>query len=341
MKGKKVSVIVPIYNAEKYLNKCINSIINQTYKTIEIILIDDESIDNSPQICDEYSKKDKRIKVIHKKNGGVSSARNEGLKTCTGDYILFIDSDDYIEPNCIEECLNKIEKYNLDIIKFGFIKELNIYKKKNNFTVKTNTLIEKKDYNDLIYKYILTSPDFCNIWNSIIKSDICKKINFDINLTMGEDFLYFVECVTKSNNIYFLDKHLYHYIINNNSITHKFDTKQNIEKLKSGITANIKIQKLINQNDYPIKEDYKTQNSNTITSNIHHAIKHTNYKKFCYYIKEINKDNFLNKYLIDTSDKLSKQILSLLKLKRINFYIIKIIFSIKETMKSLIGKLNK
>lgn len=340
MKSKKISIIVPIYNAQKYLKKCINSLINQSYKNLEIILIDDESTDNSPKICDEYSKKDKRIKVIHKLNGGVSSSRNEGLKNTTGDYILFVDADDYIEPNCIEECLNIIEKYHPDIIKFGFTKELNLYKKKNTFTVKTNTLIEEKNYNNLIYKYILTTPDFCNIWNSIIKKEICIQNQFDTNLTLGEDYLYFIKCLTKSKRIYFLDKHLYHYVINNNSITHKFNIKQNIEKLKNGITANIKIQKLINDNGYTIKKDYRIQNANTITANIDHAVKHSNYKKFCYYIQEIKKDKFLNKYLIDTKDTLPKHIINLLNTKKIDFYITKIIFSIKKIIKSLIEKIS-
>ena len=96
---KKVSVIVPIYNAEKYLNKCLESIIGQTYKNLEIILVDDGSSDNSPIICDAWAQIDSRIRVIHKKNGGVSSARNAGIDLAQGDYIGFVDADDWIEPN--------------------------------------------------------------------------------------------------------------------------------------------------------------------------------------------------------------------------------------------------
>ena len=92
----KVSIVVPIYNVEKYLEQCVDSIINQTLKEIEIILVDDGSPDNCPQMCDEYAKKDSRIKVVHKKNGGLSSARNAGIEVATGDYIGFVDSDDYI-----------------------------------------------------------------------------------------------------------------------------------------------------------------------------------------------------------------------------------------------------
>ena len=91
-----ISVIVPIYNVEKYLDKCVDSIINQTYKNLEIILVDDGSPDNCPQMCDDYAKKDSRIRVVHKENGGLSDARNAGMKVATGEYVSFIDSDDYI-----------------------------------------------------------------------------------------------------------------------------------------------------------------------------------------------------------------------------------------------------
>ena len=94
-----VSVIVPVYKVEKYLDKCIESIVGQTYENLEIILVDDGSPDNCPTMCDEWAQKDSRIKVIHKENGGLSSARNAGLDACTGDYIGFVDSDDWIEPD--------------------------------------------------------------------------------------------------------------------------------------------------------------------------------------------------------------------------------------------------
>ena len=103
-----VSVIVPVYQVEKYLDKCVKSIVAQSYKNLEIILVDDGSPDNCPAMCDEWTKKDSRIKVIHKQNGGLSSARNAGLDACTGEYIYFLDSDDYIAENCIEMLFNTI-----------------------------------------------------------------------------------------------------------------------------------------------------------------------------------------------------------------------------------------
>lgn len=113
----KISVIVPVYNVEDYLEECINSILGQTYKNLEIILVDDGSTDNSSKICDIYEKKDKRIKVIHKENGGLSSARNEGLKYRTGEYISFVDSDDFIDKTMYEKLYSAIKKYDADVVR--------------------------------------------------------------------------------------------------------------------------------------------------------------------------------------------------------------------------------
>ena len=110
-----ITVIVPVYKVEKYIRKCIESIINQTYKNIEIILVDDGSPDDCGKICDEYAKKDNRIKAIHKENGGLSDARNKALDLTNGKYVIFVDSDDYIEKNAIEYLYQLMQKYNTDI----------------------------------------------------------------------------------------------------------------------------------------------------------------------------------------------------------------------------------
>ena len=115
-----VSVIIPVYNVEKYLPKCLDSVINQTYKNLEIILVDDGSPDNSGKICDEYAEKDSRIKVIHKENGGVSSARNVGIKQAKGQYLLFVDSDDYIKDGYFDAVRGAALKYQCDIIQIGY-----------------------------------------------------------------------------------------------------------------------------------------------------------------------------------------------------------------------------
>lgn len=120
---KKLSVIVPVYNVEAYLRQCIDSIVGQTYRDLEIILVNDGSTDRSGDICDEYVARDPRIKVLHKANGGLSSARNAGMDVMTGDYVLFVDSDDWLDPNACEELMLQLVEHDADAIHFGFIKE--------------------------------------------------------------------------------------------------------------------------------------------------------------------------------------------------------------------------
>ena len=117
----KISIIVPVYKVEQYLPKCINSILAQTYQYWELLLIDDGSPDNSGKICDEFAQKDERIRIFHKKNGGVSSARNLGLDYAEGDYVMFVDSDDWLSNDCLRVCVHEVEANKLDALQFGFI----------------------------------------------------------------------------------------------------------------------------------------------------------------------------------------------------------------------------
>ena len=116
------SVIIPIYKVEKYLNRCIDSVLNQSYKDLEVILVDDGSPDKCPEICDEYAKKDKRVKVIHKENGGASDARNYGIKAASGEYLMFLDSDDYWEgTECLKNIVEKLKKNKVDVLVHGCV----------------------------------------------------------------------------------------------------------------------------------------------------------------------------------------------------------------------------
>lgn len=121
MEKERISVIVAVYNVEKYLSKCIESILNQTYKNLEIILIDDGSSDKSGDICDSYAKQDSRIKVIHRENKGIAYTRNEGLDTAKGDYITFVDSDDYIHPQMYELMMRKLREQNADVVACDYL----------------------------------------------------------------------------------------------------------------------------------------------------------------------------------------------------------------------------
>ena len=158
---KLISVIVPVYNTEKYLEKCVMSILNQTYKNLEIILIDDGSTDNSPQICDSLAEKDNRITVIHQPNGGVSSARNTGLDNTHGDYIMFVDSDDYIAPNMIEFLSENIGDTDIAMCGYNSVDENGNLSPQENVTVADGIISIDTFWN---YFYTDTRIYYVTLW---------------------------------------------------------------------------------------------------------------------------------------------------------------------------------
>lgn len=139
---KLVSVVIPVYNVENYLNDCVKSVVNQTYQNLEIILVDDGSTDSSPQMCDQYAKQDNRIKVIHQENSGVAIARNVGIKNASGSYLYFLDSDDYLVPNAIQIMYDTIEKEKSEIVFF----EAETFKDDQKKELKMLTYIRNKNY---------------------------------------------------------------------------------------------------------------------------------------------------------------------------------------------------
>ena len=206
-----ISIIVPVYNVEKYLEKCIDSILNQSYQNLEIILIDDGSTDNSGSICDEYKKKDKRVQVIHQKNQGQSSARNAGLNIAKGSYIGFVDSDDYVEPDYLEQLLNNFKKYNtVPICGFIYHDEVNHCKPVKYSWSGGEEKVSLGDAFKLNAELYLTA-----LWNKLFDMQIIEKfyIRFDENLSMGEDLRFSVEYFEKSDTefVYAFSAHLYHY----------------------------------------------------------------------------------------------------------------------------------
>ncbi len=170
-----ISIIVPVYNVEKFLPQCIESIINQTYKNLEIILVDDGSTDSSFKICNEYANKDSRIKVIQKTNGGLSDARNKGMEICTGDYIGFVDSDDYIGKEMYEILYNDIKKYNADISICEFKA---CFDDSINFDINLNSIV----YNNLmaLQNLLLDKQLTSHAWNKLYKKDLFKNIKYPI-----------------------------------------------------------------------------------------------------------------------------------------------------------------
>lgn len=171
-----ISVIVPIYKVEKYLCKCVDSLINQTYKNLEIILVDDGSPDNCPQICDDYSKKDSRIKVIHKENGGLSDARNAGMKIATGEYISFIDSDDWVETQMIEKMFTCINKDKSDVVSSGVKWVKDDGSLINDVTVDEDGILDTvTGMKELLKDGLLKQ----HVWNKLYKASLISNIPYE------------------------------------------------------------------------------------------------------------------------------------------------------------------
>ena len=216
----EISVIIPIYNVEKYLNKCVDSVINQTYKNLEIILIDDGSTNNSPKICDEYSEKYDFIQVIHQQNKGLGGARNTGIYAAKGNYLLFLDSDDTIHEELLKICYDKIEKYDCDIVLFDLVatyEDGTLGAKHTNVPLSENFALSKEDLKPLAF---LTGA--CN---KIFKKELFINNNIEFpNKVWYEDLRTigkFTPNVEKA--YYYSEKPLYYYFQRSSSIMHTPD----------------------------------------------------------------------------------------------------------------------
>lgn len=230
-----ISVLIPIYNVEKFLPACIDSAINQTYKNIEIILIDDGSPDKCPQICDEYAKKDSRIKVIHKENGGISSARNAGIELAQGEFLYFLDSDDFIDECSLEILMRPfIENFDVDISIGGFEKVSELAKFYNEEISNLDNIqyVEIKDYEALFHIKL-----WVTVWGKLIKKQLYKDLRFPVGKLHEDEFVTY-KLYDKCRKIYYCEKELYKYRQNENSIMHHI-SKQRIENGIEGISGGL------------------------------------------------------------------------------------------------------
>lgn len=219
MNNNKVSIIMPVYNVSEKLNKSLNSLINQTYSNIEILLINDGSTDNSGEVCDKYAQNDNRIKVVHKKNGGVSSARNIGLEIATGKYIMFVDSDDYTDEKSCEVMVKAIEKYDVDMVVSSYNTVYNGKVMKHICPEKVYNSVEsmKDDFRLIYLDCFLNSP-----WNKLFKKEHITK-DFDENMRYFEDYYFVLDYMDNIRNLVTIDTPLYYYIEDTgNSLTKVF-----------------------------------------------------------------------------------------------------------------------
>lgn len=242
-----VSIIIPVYNVEEYLDKCLESIINQTYKNIEVILIDDGSTDKSGEICDIYSEKDERIKVIHQKNGGVCRARNAGLKSFKGEYVMFVDPDDYIDYDCIEVCLSSMID-DIDLVCFSYITE---YQNRSVYRKISGDKVFSIDNNfNLCSEYYMGT-----VWGALYRAGVLENLYFDSALYFGEDSLFICQAMLNCRKIKFINKYFYHCVYRKNSASNG----QFSEKKYTLVYAMKKIYDLFS--DYPhIRETWYALN---------------------------------------------------------------------------------
>lgn len=239
----KVSIIVPVYNVESYIDRCMQSLLNQTLKDIEIILVDDGSPDNCPKICDEYVKKDFRVKVIHKKNEGLGYARNSGLSIATGDFVAFVDSDDYVSKDMYEKLYNYADVNNLDTVYCCYSKVKSDNTIINRHLVNENMILFTSQNKTPILEGMLCNMpgknrDFkygTQVWialysNKIIKSQnikFCSERDF-----ISEDIIFHIDYLPHTNRIGYIKDCLYYYCYNPASLTKKYKPGRFDEDLK-------------------------------------------------------------------------------------------------------------
>ena len=243
----KVSIIVPVYKVEKYIGQCVESIQKQSFSDIEVILVDDGSPDKSGNICDEYAKNDTRIKVIHKKNGGVSAARNDGLKIATGEYVIFADSDDYLPKTAIEELYNTVVKYKADVVIGDIILVYEDKEKYAHFFEKPFYTRKKTDIDNLIktnfYANYCPNPylgkpafGYGSPCNKLVKRSLVTraKISFDLRVKgIFDDIIYCAYVLANAESVAYTDKAVYYYRMLDTSITQTY--KANMLQINEAI----------------------------------------------------------------------------------------------------------
>lgn len=254
MNSPLVSIIVPVYNSENWLIFCLNSILNQSYQNIEVIVVDDGSKDNSAYICDSFGKKDSRIKVIHKKNAGVSSARNCGIDCAKGEYIQFVDSDDIIHPQMTEKLVEIIEEKNAEIAMCDFLiiqeNEMDKYIFTGIGKVNSGEMSRKE-----ALKNIITNVGFRGFpVNKLFRKNILnskKEIRFDPQISICEDLLFCCEYLSNIDNIVYINEKLYGYVEHSGSALKKID-----EKFLTSIDAKRKIAEIYEEHCLPEGRSY-------------------------------------------------------------------------------------
>ena len=226
------SVIVPIYKIEKYLRRCIDSVLAQSFADYELILVDDGSPDGCPAICDEYAHMDARIKVIHKENGGLVSARQAGIRVAVGDYVFHLDGDDAICPDALESAAQIIRDVHPDMVSFSYQRCINGELGEIVHDLVPEGLYYKPDLEEKIYPNLMSNENMQNlfyfVWGKAIKRELATKhqMNVSRKISLGEDLCCSTPCYLEADTVYMSKKVIYLYTIRNDSLTNDFKTSQ-------------------------------------------------------------------------------------------------------------------
>lgn len=322
----KVSIIVPVYNAQKYIEKCINSIVKQTYTNLEILLIDDGSKDKSAQICDLFATKDKRIKVFHIQNQGVSNARNIGLKNMTGEYVFFIDSDDFLDSDAIEILIQNLEHAEITKLGYKYIEQNEVKR-----CVSFNKIINCDDY----IKEILFGNAGGHCWGYLINKSTIRNIFFDENTSCMEDTIFIIKCIKNVEFIKLVDSSFYNYVFNSDSIT---SSNKNIKlKIMNYFYSIDKIDMLLNNK---FSDDLLSIKSNLLITEFHKI-------KSKFQLKEVISDQQINDALYIFNQKKPPLYIRVIiklgfrKLYFLQFLLIRIHYLIIKTKFYCISKIRK
>lgn len=229
-----ISIIIPVYQGEKYLPFCLETILRQSYRNLEIILVDDGSQDNSGKMCDEYARKDARVHVIHQKNAGVSAARNRGLEAATGDYITFVDSDDYIDSHMYERMLQKAEEFSCDVVMCDCVKEYEDHTELYSHAIRAGYYdreqLRKEYYPHLLMMENVEYPATISNWLLLFRREIVsglrestEPIRYVEGVRFSEDLLFGAQLMVHARSFFYMKgESMYHYCMNSASASHSF-----------------------------------------------------------------------------------------------------------------------
>lgn len=263
---KLVSIIVPVYNVEKYLNVCIESIVNQTYTNLEIILVDDGSKDKSGQLCEKWKSADQRIQVIHKENAGLGFARNSGLDIATGDYVMYIDSDDYISKNMVQKLLDTAEITGSDTVFCGLVRVMEdgrmipmpAYYENKSF--KGNEIID-----DVLLEMVGSKPEcsndanlFMSVWHAIYSRKIIEKYSIRFpseRIVMCEDIMYHIDYLRRASCVTYIKDTLYYYRVNPKSLSQVYDSKRFDRQKNLSIAIQDKLMEFLDKDRFIQREN--------------------------------------------------------------------------------------